>query len=112
MGLICYYWWDFVVKGWNIACRNGLEPGGERAWLCSTSSEMLKTYHSKAIREPSMRIQANFWNGRESSSLDGSKNVDEEGGDDKDEDDNDFSVENSGNRHGQLYIKQNKSLRI
>ena len=59
-----------------------------------------------------MRIQANFQNGRESSSLDGSKNVDEEGGDDKDEDDDDFSVENSGIRHGQLYIKQNKSLRI
>ena len=59
--------------------------------MCSTSSEMLKTYHSKAIREPCTRIQANFWYGRESSSLDGSENVDEEGGD---EEDNDFGVEN------------------
>ena len=41
-----------------------------------------------------MRIQANFWYGRESSSLDGSENVDEEGGDDEDEEDDDFSVDN------------------
>ena len=40
-------------------------------------------------------MQANFWYGRESS-LDGSENVDEEGGDDEDEDeeDDDFGVEN------------------
>ena len=64
--------------------------------MCTTSSEMLKTYHSKAIREPCTRIQANFWYGRESSSLDGSENVDEEGGDEEDEDeeDDDFRVEN------------------
>ena len=64
--------------------------------MCSTSSEMLKTYHSKAILEPCTRIQANFWYGRESSSPDGSENVDEEGGDEEDEDeeDDDFRVEN------------------
>ena len=63
--------------------------------MCTTLSEMLKTYHSKAIREPCTRMQANFWYGRESS-LDGSENVDEEGGDDEDEDedDDDFGVEN------------------
>ena len=69
--------------------------------MCSTSSEMLKTYHSKTIREPRTRIQANFWYGRESSSLDGSENVDEEGGDDEDADEEDdenpkFDMANSG----------------
>ena len=88
-GLICCCWWEFTVKGWNIACRDGLGPGGGGAWLCSTSSEMLKTYHSKAIREPSTRIQANFWYRRKSLSLYG-----EEGEDDKDKDNDDFSVDN------------------
>ena len=60
-GLIYCYWWECIVKWWNITCRNGLGPGEGGAWLCSTLPEMLKTYHSKAIREPSTRIQVNFW---------------------------------------------------
>ena len=74
--LICYFWWEFTVKWWNIACKNGLGLGG--AWLCWTSLEMWETYHSRAIRGPCTRIQTNFWYRRESSSLDGSENEDEE----------------------------------
>ena len=54
---------------------------------------MLKTYNSKAIWEPCTRIQKNSWYGKESLSLDGSENEDEEGRDDEDVDD-DFGVEN------------------
>ena len=39
---------------------------------------MLKTYNSKAIWEPYTRIQKNSWYGKESLSLDGSENEDEE----------------------------------
>ena len=43
-----------------------------------------------------MRIQANFWYGRESSSLNGSENVDEEEDDDFGVEKLEFDMANSG----------------